>query len=1085
MKNSKMLWRALMILAFLGTQAFPREVNQVSGNMSKAGSIQAANGPSTTLLNINNFQIWVDKDGFFPWSGSATGTAGSYPKGTAGTIFAEGMLWGAKVSDGKSPRLRVNGATYATGMKAGKVLYDASGAVTGASDELDRHVWRVRNDYVTANLASDAAGFYVTAVGDVTPAQIQAVYDQYDYDWNNWPAADGAPYQELDGIAGYKAATWDVGSGAWINGDIPGEPGATQTIWLVANDIPYADGSEVSANSYGSPAIGIEMQLTLWAYGFASSNPLGNMLFKRARLIYTGTTTTPATARLDTVYFTQWSDPDLGNYSDDYVGNDTTLSLGFVYNGNTLDHDYNGSYGLAVPAAGYDFLQGPIINSGGNTDTLGMTSFGYFGAGSAISDPDLEEYAGTLQWFNLMEGFLPRPEYPEQTPWTNTITGDITKFPLAGDPVAGTGDLDGVALPPGDRRLLLNTGPFQMALGDTQDVVIALIGGLGGDNLSSITVLKYYDIYAQFAYDNGFSLPNPPSKPVVEAFGGDKSIMLNWGSNASAVAATEEVVQKGFEFEGYKIYQLPSATANASDGVLLGEFDRVDGVITITEDRVDPVSGLVLEYPAHIGSDNGISRYMTIREDKIRNRPISNDRPYYFGVSAYSYLPDNANSPFKSLESGLSVVEVYPQKPVPELTYYTNAGDTLAITKGPDNKSDGAVYPVVLNPAELQDAAYEVNFNQDLTWNLLLDGDTVLAAQTNQSGDGLYQIIHGTIVKVLGPALEGKSWSYEAGTGTGDRWFSGAGDGELLYGGAYLGPMFTGSSIAPADFKKVEIRWGTIEETGVGPGDPYTVVTTDSNASRAASYNTWGAGHFLAIIDIPFSAWDVSGATPRQLDVVIRDRDENGRWDMNYVNDDGSVDLQYNYAWILDTDYDEGAAWDPTAGGEDFMAQVDVDGGPVQWALWLGPRGSREFFQDNGTLTLVPNAVNSPADRFLFTTKAPVAKTVTNAEAEMINVFPNPYYGFQPLETSRGGKYVTFNHLPQKATIRLFNLGGVMVRVIPKDDATQYAKWDLTNQFGYPVASGIYIAYIEMPASGQTKILKLALVQEEQILQNY
>ena len=55
----------------------------------------------------------------------------------------------------------------------------------------------------------------------------------------------------------------------------------------------------------------------------------------------------------------------------------------------------------------------------------------------------------------------------------------------------------------------MNTGPFQMVVGDTQDVVLGLIGGMGGDNLSSITVLKYNDIFAQFAYDNNFSLPTP------------------------------------------------------------------------------------------------------------------------------------------------------------------------------------------------------------------------------------------------------------------------------------------------------------------------------------------------------------------------------------------------------------------------------------------------------------------------------------------------------------------------------------------------------------------------------------------------
>ena len=154
---------------------------------------------------------------------------------------------------------------------------------------------------------------------------------------------------------------------------------------------------------------------------------------------------------LDSLYFTQWSDPDLGTFTDDYVGCDIDLSFGYVYNGNRLDGVFNGIFNLPVPAGGYDFLQGPpdnmdIDNDGDTTEFLGMTSFTYFGAGSAISDPDLSSYAGSLQFFNLMEGFLPRPEYPTQIPFTDPSTGEETKFALSGDPTSGAGWIDGCLL---------------------------------------------------------------------------------------------------------------------------------------------------------------------------------------------------------------------------------------------------------------------------------------------------------------------------------------------------------------------------------------------------------------------------------------------------------------------------------------------------------------------------------------------------------------------------------------------------------------------------------------------------------------
>ena len=76
-------------------------------------------------------------------------------------------------------------------------------------------------------------------------------------------------------------------------------------------------------------------------------------------MVYTGLPGGPAEAYMDSVYFTQWSDPDLGTFTDDYVGADVDLSYGFVYNGNRLDGVFNGIYNLPVPSGGYDFLQGP------------------------------------------------------------------------------------------------------------------------------------------------------------------------------------------------------------------------------------------------------------------------------------------------------------------------------------------------------------------------------------------------------------------------------------------------------------------------------------------------------------------------------------------------------------------------------------------------------------------------------------------------------------------------------------------------------------------------------------------------------
>ena len=80
---------------------------------------------------------------------------------------------------------------------------------------------------------------------------------------------------------------------------------------------------------------------------------------------------------------------------------------------------------------------------------------------------------------------------------------------------------------------------------------------------------------------------------------------------------------------------------------------------------------------------------------------------------------------------------------------------------------------------------------------------------------------------------------------------------------------------------------------------------------------------------------------------------------------------------------------------------------------------------------------------------------------------------------------MTFNHLPQKATVRIFNLAGVQVRKLEKDTPEQFFRWDLLNESGLPVASGLYVAYIDMPDLGKTKVLKLMVIQSDQVLEYY
>jgi hypothetical protein len=181
-----------------------------------------------------------------------------------------------------------------------------------------------------------------------------------------------------------------------------------------------------------------------------------------------------------------------------------------------------------------------------------------------------------------------------------------------------------------------------------------------------------------------------------------------------------------------------------------------------------------------------------------------------------------------------------------------------------------------------------------------------------------------------------------------------------------------------------------------------------------------------------------------------------------------------NYVVVVNTPYD------PTK----VITTSDPLTAEATWIIVI--YSTRLFIGDIVTISYA-NPVQIGSDAYTFGT--PVATSYSNAQAqkdvEKINAFPNPYYGTHYREVTREGKYVTFSHLPARATIRVFDLAGVLVRTIEKDGPDQFTRWNLQNNNNYPVASGIYVVYIDMPELGATKILKLAVIQEEQILRVY
>jgi len=221
-------------------------------------------------------------------------------------------------------------------------------------------------------------------------------------------------------------------------------------------------------------------------------------------------------------------------------------------------------------------------------------------------------------------------------------------------------------------------------------------------------------------------------------------------------------------------------------------------------------------------------------------------------------------------------------------------------------------------------------------------------------------------------------------------------------------------------------------------------------------------------IRVPFEVWHID--EDRQINFMAYDRRGDPTADDPF-RAWNTIDRMYTN-FVL-TDYSEAAI--PLT---DPSLPVASTWNMVWWANEWTIGDVLQVFYSNNVVTGL--------DTYEFTTTAPgFSSDLARSEVNEINVFPNPYYGINSEEINKYQRFVTFNHLPEKAKVRIFNLAGVLVKTIDKDDVTQFLRWDLANQDGLPVASGLYIAYIELSDLGETKILKLAIVQEQQILDRF
>ena len=330
-------------------------------------------------------------------------------------------------------------------------------------------------------------------------------------DLREWPVGLGAPaFVDANGNFRFDAGEARV---------VPSS--RTQVLNRAAGELPLITGHETAfwvMNDVGnthartnSAPLGLEVRVT--ASAFRSSDPTLDLATTyRVEMVYKGTQ--PLTDAV--VGF--WSDPDLGNAQDDYVGSDSLLGLAYTYNADNFDEGTGSDgtgYGAAPPAIGYTVLEGQA--------GLGMVYYTN-GPDAVTGDPTGDDYYDYLR--GRWRDGRPIRGCANGDPAASTIAAfpdacQPTRWMFAGDPVAGTGHTERTPITtttpnaPGDRRFLFTTTPRTFQPGESHATTFAIVYARGTSNLNSVTRLKQAvtglrQVYAQTGFVN---LPDRGAAP--------------------------------------------------------------------------------------------------------------------------------------------------------------------------------------------------------------------------------------------------------------------------------------------------------------------------------------------------------------------------------------------------------------------------------------------------------------------------------------------------------------------------------------------------------------------------------------------
>ncbi|TET79889.1 MAG: hypothetical protein E3J41_00755 [Candidatus Cloacimonadota bacterium] len=797
------------------------------------------------------------------------------------------------------------------------------------------------------------------------------------------------------------------------------------------------------------------LDLTVVRHTFAWTQALlENMLFLEYFIENTGTDT------IKHMYVGIAGDLDIGFADDDLVGLDRGRSLGY-----TSSMTQEAGWDALPPYyMGYRFLQGPIADDTvrvgqdpANPDTIiypgeriPLTSFKKF-----TRDVDCEN---DFERYLCMAGYdfknIPNPPY---NPFGDSLDTD-----------------------PSDKRMAMSAGPFTLAPGEADTIILAMMFSNG--NTGGLPFLLQQADASKQLYDLDWASPGPPSPPpsITALIPGDQKVTVCWDNTAEktpdvyypAMQAVGDPYYREYDVEGYRVWRKLGITGEWQD---IAEFDKKNGIKLLpdgTENGAD--EGMQYSYVDSVGVYNGFE--------------------YYYGVTAFDYNTSGqlGDTVFISLESGKADVVVVPRSDFgnvivnPDANVTQTAGATQAVTAYATPKGGimviGDSYDVDWQTIKMGSDDLPV-YNYDI-YNLSDPATAIL------SDIDAFVEVAPTFVSATESVTVDTSGDTITTTTKYDSLYA------VNLAGDFVSPLFDGVeysgsiSIHYADstqtFVSTEVVVAGTDTTIIeDTTSSTTILVTADSITAPASYTD-----NLVIAGIE-NMWALRGGVTYEITwkTINADTLTATVWDV-------TNDIQVPF----------GATWgDNWSFGPHSFSNPDVNSQYItsdnlSSRTYFYICGVKYYFNFVGSEAYPMNWGNHPVANDVWTVynSGEVVPTAGNIftinstpfafgdkKLDNIKVVPNPYIVRNAWEVSSEYGQMRFTNLPDECTIRIYTLAGNLIRTIEhKVEATPASaiqggseKWDILTENDQRPSSGIYIYHISTPNDGETKTGKFAIIR--------